>query len=270
MDETIKIYRANELVSNSIYGLTVAKIDSDPKKFKKWQKSLGISHKKVPLPWTNREIFQQILDEQRNRERELVKKHPWFPVFYNWLIAILLVFLAASFIMWGVKIHTDRQISIASATALADYQAEQEAKEREAQAVLLAERNSAQAKKDRDIELMAKFLEGLSGFVKNKGYTDVDLYTYGQCPLNRVLNPAFWCTTLEEALRQENQWVGYSENNQVTKANKELATRIINEFYDDATRPCGYEYCWTEFTDKGLYLKSDFGPASFNNTWRAG
>lgn len=256
MDETVKIYRAKELAMNTLNGFTIAKFSTPVKDT--WEK-----------PKTKLSTLKLVIREKEAETGRLMDKHPWAVIFYNWLVLACILALLISFIVWGVQIHTNEQISIASATALADYQAEQAAKEREAQAVLLAERNSVQAKKDKDIELMAKFLEGLSGFVKNKGYTNVDLYTYGQCPLNRILNPAFWCTTLEEAVRQENQWVGYSENNQVTAANKELATRIINEFYDESTRPCGYEFCWTEFTDNGLYLKSDFGPATFNNTWRA-
>lgn len=246
MDETIKIYPAVTIKTESTWN------DTEDKAF-----------------ITRSDIWKDIVNEREGAIRNLQAKYPWVPLFYNWLIAALILLLGFSFIWWGLSVNAKNQAAADYDAAVQTFYREQEEKARDAQAALEEAQKSEQELRKKDIELMAKFLEGLSGFVKNRGYTSVDLYTYAQCPINRMLNPAFWVSTLEEALNQEDQWVGFSHSNQVTAENEALATRIINELYDGETRPCGYEYCWTEFTDKGLYLKSDFGPATFNNTWRA-
>lgn len=217
---------------------------------------------------TNREIWHQVFAEQEARTRELQAKYPWFNIFYNYLVAACLVALLFSLIWWKIDVDATKRASVEYELRLETFYAEQELRVQEEQAALLAAQNSEAARRETEYNLMARFLQGIDGFVKNRGYSTYDLITYAQCPLNRVLNPAFKCSTIEEAILQEGQWVGFSENNQVTAENYEIAKRVIDDFYDDSVRPCSYDYCWTEFTDHGLYLKSDFGPATFDNTWR--
>lgn len=252
MDEAVKIY--------SLSGALIATREH----VRPNSKELGsvCSRKK------NREIWREVISEREAEIKALQKKYPWFNVFYNWVIAGLIIALIFSLIWWGLDVNATKRASAEYELRLETFYAEQELREQEKQAALLAVQNSEAARRESEYELMAQFLEGIRGFVDNRGYSTNDLITYAQCPLNRVLNPTFTCSTLEEAIRQDGQWVGFSEKNQMTAENYQIAKKVIDDFYDNPVHPCGYEYCWTEFTDHGLYLKSDFGPATFDNTWR--
>lgn len=218
--------------------------------------------------------FMKTIEENEERIRRLNARYPWVPILFNWIIAALIVLLVFSFVRWGIKIRNDNREASIRATAYAEFQAEQTAKEQEAEDAKKKEEASIASQMARDIDLMAMFLDGIKGFVENRGYTDIDVETYGQCPINRVLNTTDAefkdITTLEEAIMQDSQWVGMSLSNQITIGNKAIAEKLVTRFYNKEPMPCSNSYCWTEFTDRGLWLKSDYGPAAFNNTWRAG
>ena len=216
------------------------------------------------------DTLNRVIAEREQKTRELQETYPWFPLLTNWVIAWLIILLCFSFAWWGLSVSAKTKASAEYDQAVEAFYSERQAEEEAAQKAAEEAAQSEKALKERDIVLMAKLLDGIKGFVENKGYTDIDLETYAQCPVNRVLNPAFSCTTIEEAILQEGQWVGFSQSNQVTMKNRRIAEKIVNRLYSDEPQPCSNSFCWTEFTDKGLYLKSDFGPASFNNTWRAG
>lgn len=252
MDEAVRIYSPSRALI-----VTRKQVQPDNKKLERARRRKE-----------NIEIWREVIAKREAEIRALQKKYPWFNVFYNYLMAACLIALAFSLVWWRLDVNATKRASAEYELRLETFYAEQELKVQEEQAALLAAQNSEAARREAEYNLMAKFLEGINGFVKNRGYSTNDLITYAQCPLNRVLNPTFTCSTLEEAIRQENQWVGFFENNQVTAENYQIAKRVIDDFYDNPVRPCGYEYCWTEFTDHGLYLKSDFGPATFDNTWR--
>lgn len=256
MEEIVKIY---EPISETIFATTPAKLEV----MKMWVNAQTEAKRKPKTLW------QELLDSRQKQIKNLEQKYPWAPILYNWTIAILIVLIAAALVWWAMDINVRSKAAAEYDAAVQSFYAEQEAKAEAERAAAAAIQNSEQAKRDKDIQLMAKFLDGIKGFVQNRGYTALDLETYGQCPINRVLNPAFACSTLEEAIMQEDQWVGFSVNNQVTAENKAIAAKLVNAFYGEEAQPCSYDYCWTEFTDQGLFLKSDFGQATFRNVWRA-
>lgn len=303
MEEAVKIYecksRAKDLASNHLGCLTAAKFSSSIEDIRnitgeereRYFNNLALQQvninsytvkaaraeaaarkakRNANRKETKMETLTDVLEEREERTQELQERHPWAQIFYNWTLAGLIVLLGFSFVWWGLNIHAETKASAAYDQAVEAFYSERQAEEEAAQKAAEEEAQSEAAKRERDIVLMAKLLDGIKGFVENKGYTDIDLETYAQCPVNRVLNPAFTCTTLEEAILQENQWVGFSQSNQVTLKNKQIAKVIVDRFYDEEPQPCSNSYCWTEFTDRGLYLKSDYGPATFNNVWRAG
>ena len=276
MEEVIKIYRAR----NSLDSITNVTGEERERYFRNlaWQqtnaganvRSMAYLAKRQNRKETRMDTLNRIIAEKEQKTRELQETYPWFPLLTNWVIAGLIILLCFSFIWWGLSVSARTKASAEYDQAVEAFYSERQAEEEAAQKAAEEAAQSEAALRERDIYMMSKFIAGIQGFVENKDYTDVDLETYAQCPVNRVLNPAFSCTTIEEALSQEGQWVGYSALNHPTMKHRQIAEKIVNRLYDGEPQPCSNSYCWTEFTDKGLYLKSDFGPASFNNTWRAG
>lgn len=276
MEEVIKIYKAR----NSLDGITNVAGEERERYFRTlaWQqtnvganaRAVAYLAKRQNRKETRMETLNHVIAEREQKTRELQETYPWFPILTNWVIAGLIILLCFSFIWWGLSVSARTKASAEYDQAVKAFYSERQAEEEAAQKAAEEAAQSEEALRNRDIDMMSKFIAGIQGFVENKGYTDVDLETYAQCPVNRVLNPAFSYTTIEEVLSQEGQWVGYSASNQPTMKHRQIAEKIVNRLYNHEPQPCSNSYCWTEFTDKGLYLKSDFGPASFNNTWRAG
>lgn len=276
MEEVIKIYRARNRL-DSITNVTGEERERYFRNLAWQQTNVGANAraaaylaKRQNRKETRMETLNRVIAEIEQKTRELQETYPWFPILTNWVIAGLIILLCFSFIWWGLSVSARTKASAEYDQAVEAFYSERQAEEEAAQKAAEEAAQSEAAMRERDIYMMSKFIAGIQGFVENKGYTDVDLETYAQCPVNRVLNPAFSCTTIEEALSQEGQWVGYSVLNQPTMKHRQIAEKIINRLYNHEPQPCSNSYCWTEFTDKGLYLKSDFGPASFNNTWKAG
>lgn len=276
MEEVIKIYRARNSIDN-ITNVTGEERERYFRNLARQQTNVGANVRGVAYlakkrigKETKMETLNYVLGEREEKTRELQERHPWAQIVYNWALAGLIVLLGFSFVWWGINISAQTKASAEYDRAVEAFYSERQAEEEAAQRTAEEAAQSEAAMRERDIVLMAKLLDGIKGFVENKGYTDIDLETYAQCPVNRVLNPGFSCMTIEEAILQEGQWVGFSQSNQVTMRNKAIAKKVVDRLYDDEPQPCSNSYCWTEFTDKGLYLKSDFGPATFNNVWRAG
>lgn len=278
MEEVIKIYRARNSL-DSIRNATGEECERYFRDLARKQvnaaanvRSVAYLAKKQNRKETRMDTLNRVIAEREQKTRELQETYPWFPLLTNWAIAGLVILLCFSFVWWGLSISARTKASAEYDQAVEAFYSERQAEEEAAQKAAEEEAQSEAALRERDIYMMSKFVAGIQGFVENKGYTDIDLETYAQCPVNRVLNTSDFSeiTNLEEALSQEGQWVGYSALNQPTMKHQQIAEKIVNRLYNHEPQPCSNSYCWTEFTDKGLYLKSDFGPANFNNTWRAG
>lgn len=230
---------------------------------------------KKPMPKTtfkdNMKMLQDVLTEQQNKTKILMKKHPWVPILTNWAMAILIIVLIGSLFVWRTQVKAEERAGILAAEAMAQYQAEQMAKEEETRLALLAEQNSENAKREADTILMAKLFAGIDNFVEKYGYGERDLRTYGECVINRVLNNKNEfrnLSTIAEVITQPNQWIGFSENNQVVDKYYKIASEVVNSYYDNAVRPCTSDYCWAELTSNGIYLKNEYNDGKYVSTWR--
>lgn len=297
MDEAIRVYLPRKQ-------LTVDRILEDWDDIDDWDRPVHVPEKtisdsqeekvkdttdkkKAETKWESRlNTLKEVLANQRKREMDLRFRHPGFNLVYNWILAILIASLMIGSIWaWSHNRKVEKEQSI-YATAYAEGKADV-VSEQQAQAEAEANSQAAYKKKIDDLmtadtQLVARFLQGIEGFETNEkyNYTPIDVETYGQCPINRVLDETefAWCTTLEQAIMQENQWVGMSLNNQPTQRNVQIAQKLVHrlyailypDLYEDDPMPCSSKYCWTEFTKDGLWLKSTYGTATFNNTWRAG
>lgn len=205
--------------------------------------------------------FMDVVREQDRRTKTLSKKHPIVSKIWNLSVCFLLLAVLISVIFLNVKDQME-------AHAQEVYAAEQEAIAREKQRDIQMQHNAEMERRERETILIAKLMGGLKGFIENYGYSSDDLVTYAECPLNRVLNPEFRCDSIEEAILQANQWVGFSENNEVTQENYKLARWVVNDFYTNPFRIVSNEYCWAELNKDGCYLKKEVELNPYSRTWR--
>lgn len=255
MDETIRIYnpKANYLVA------------SLPKR------SYAVEEKPVPRyekeSW--KKTIKRVFDEQRKQEKELNEKYPMIIVFYNWFVVAVIIALFISFIAWGIDIRTDRKAAALTATAMADYQAEQQAVEDARQAEIAAAAASETTIMKNEANFIAKMLYGARFFEDKYGYSTDDYMTLARCVFNRVDNPKF-PNTVQEVVQQENQWVGYYDNNEITDKFYKIAYAAVEEWHHEAIRPVTSDYAWAELTSRGCYLKNDYEANGYAIRWRYG
>ncbi len=217
---------------------------------------------------SNRIKFIDIVKEQEEKTNRIVERHP--KIQKIWLRSVGALFLAVciSVIFFAVRGNLEAKALAEELKAQEAYAAEQEAIAREKQRDIQLAQNAEMERRERETVLIAKLMGGLKGFVKNYGYSSNDLITYAECPLNRVLNPAYACGTIEEAILQPGQWVGFSENNEVTQENYKLARWVVTDFYTSPFRICSNEYCWAELNRDGCYLKKEVELNPYSRTWR--
>lgn len=205
--------------------------------------------------------FRSIVRAQEEETRRLAEKHPKVRMIWTRSIGALLLAFVISVIFFTVRGNIE-----AHAHAMELRAQEQLARER--QRDIQMAQNAEMERRERETILIAKLMGGLKGFVENYGYTSDDLVTYAECPLNRVLNPGFTCSTIEEAILQPGQWVGFSESNEVTQQNYTLARWVVNDFYTNPFRIVSNEYCWAELNKDGCYLKKEVELNPYSRTWR--
>lgn len=212
--------------------------------------------------------FMDIVREQEEETRKIVERHPRIQRIWLRSVGALTIAFIISVIFFTVKDGIEAHAHAMEIKAQEAYAAEQEAIAREKQRDIQFQQNAEMERRERETVLIAKLLGGLKGFVENYGYTNDDLITYAECPLNRVLNPGFTCQTIEEAILQPSQWVGFSESNEVTQENYKLARFVINDFYTNPFRIVPNEYCWAELNKDGCYLKKEVELNPYSRTWR--
>lgn len=217
---------------------------------------------------SNRIKFMEVIREREEKTRQIVEQHPKIQTIWLRSIGALLLAIIVSVIFFTVRGNIEAQALAAELRAQEAYETEQENLARQKQRDIQMAQNAEMERRERETILIAKLMGGLKGFVENYGYTSDDLITYVECPLNRVLNPGFTCSTIEEAILQPGQWVGFSESNEVTQANYTLARWVVNDFYTNPFRIVSNEYCWAELNKDGCYLKKEVELNPYSRTWR--
>lgn len=212
--------------------------------------------------------FSNIVKAQENETKQLAENHPRVQKLWIRSVEALILAVIITVIFFSVKDGLEAHALAMELKAQEAYAAEQDAIAREKQRDIQAAQNAEMERRERETVLIAKLIGGLKGFVENYGYSRDDLITYAECPLNRVLNSEFTCQTVEEAILQPGQWVGFSENNEVTQENYKLARFVVNDFYTNPFRICPNEYCWAELNKDGCYLKKEVELNPYSRTWR--
>lgn len=196
--------------------------------------------------WTNYfENWTNYFENQSRIEQDMCFRHPWFNMFYNWMIAALIVALFVSFIGWGLDIRTRRMADEMTARALASWQTEQAIQDESA-------RSSQEYVMDREATAVAKAFYGIRLFIEKYDYSESDLATYARCMFNRADS-----VDLIRVISEPNQFTGYSDENQVLAEYKQLALRLVEEWHTEDARPVDISYRFAELTPQGIFLKDD-------------
>ena len=213
--------------------------------------------------------MREFINARSKRTRELMHEFPWFTKVYNAIGALAVLALIVSLIVWRVDVVKEQKASEAAAVAFAEQRAAEELRIQQEKEAELAEQLALAQKQEADTVLMAKFIAGINGFVENYGYSENDLRTYAECVINRVLDQKHgFPNTIEEVIKQENQWVGFSESNQVIDQYYKIASVVVSNFYADSRRPVSSDFCWVELRREGCWLKNEFTDSQYVRTWR--
>lgn len=212
--------------------------------------------------------MQKILEEQDAREKLLMWKHPWVNVFYNYLVAALLIALSVSLYGWALDVWTQHRADAQTEAVLAAYQAEQQAAEDARLQELAAIQASEEAVIEREATAIAKAFYGIKNFVEKYHYTDEDLITYARCIFNRV-DASKGINSVDVILSTPDQFLAYAENNPVLTEFYQIAHEAVTEWHNETVKPCDLSYRYAELTENGIYLSNEFNADGYSRRWRA-
>lgn len=211
--------------------------------------------------------MEEILARQEQIERDMVFRHPWVPFYYNWVIAVTVVALFISFVIWGLDIRTERRAADMTATARAAWeaqlQAEADAKEEE----LAQIRASQEHIMTEEAKVIAKAFYGIRNFDDKYGYTASDFETYARCIFNRADATG---DSIEAVVSKKDQFLGYSEKNQLVKEYYDMAIRFVDEWHQEEVKPCDIRYQFALLDDDGIWLVKNFNADGKERRWQAG
>ena len=213
-------------------------------------------------------IFREITEEYREQERNMVFRYPWFNFAYNWMILMLVIGLAISCIIWAVDIRTEKREVSAAATALAEYQAQEQAKVDARAAELAAAQMSEEAMLDRWATAGAKMLYGIRNFKDKYNYNDSDYETYLQCVWNRFLF-GNKLTDVVTIIEQKDQFVGYYDTNTVLDELYRFSKDFFEKKLHETKLVCDPSFRYAELTPQGIYLVSEFGANGYARRYHA-
>lgn len=264
MDESIRIYsprtqitKARMIADNTIFGLTQAKFSS----------SVSDKQRKQPL-WrkkSNMEILKDVYEQREAEIHTLYQKYPWADILRNWITAILIVALFASFVVWGLNIRTERIAADMTAVEVAKVNAEHEAREQARLQELAAMEQSIETIMKKNARIKAQVFYGSRNFEEKYGYTKADFLTLGTCMDNRC---EFYGLDLETVANKEEWWVGYYESNPVIDKYYQWALESEKERVEQDAKAIGTDYIYTNYTERGLYLSKEFNSDAPYTWWR--
>lgn len=211
--------------------------------------------------------MKEILEKHRQDEAEMCFRHPWFNVFYNYVVAVCIVALFVAFFDWGIDIRTRKEAEAMTAALLAEMDAEHEAMMAEAEAAEMALLESEEHIMTEEAKVVAKAFYGIRRFVEKYGYTQSDLETYARCMFNRADATG---QSLEAVVSKKDQFLGYSENNQLVKEYYDFAIKFVNEWHNEEVKPCDISYQFAELEDDGIWLVKNFNADGKERRWQAG
>lgn len=214
----------------------------------------------------------KVIEEDAERTRKLREKHPFASIFYNWIALAACLALVVSLVVYGIQVNTQNKIASMTAIAMADYQAEQEAEKKAQEEARLAALKAEQKSEEYIVKTLAtkvaKMFYGIRNFEEKYGYSELDFETYARCAFNRA-EAIGGPDGLAAVIDRKDQWVGYSDGNQVVDKYYRMARGFVEEWIHEETKPCSTEYTYAELTEHGIYLKKSLEADAYSPRWRA-
>lgn len=209
--------------------------------------------------------MNEYFDKQKQLEADLNFRHPWFNVVYNYLIAGCMICLVISLVIWGLNVRTENRAAAMTASALASWQADQDAKETAAAKELAAIQASEEFVIKQEAEAVAKAFYGIHLFIDKYRYDEDDLITYARCMFNR----ADKSNDLISVVTAKDQFTGYRDDNPVLAEYYNLAFKLVDEWHHETIKPCDTAFQFAELTSAGIYLKQDLHADGYARRWHS-
>ena len=206
----------------------------------------------------------EYFERQRKIEADMCFRHPWFNVFYNYLVALCILALLASFVWWGVDIHRRNRDEMIRLQVLADMDREHAEMMAAAEAQEAKRKASMEYIVEQESTAVAKAFYGIVKVIDKYHYSDSDLETYARCMFNRAEGG-----DLIDEISKPEQFVGYNEQNQVIAEYKQLAERLVKEWHSETVKPCDTSFVFAELTPNGIFLKQDLHADGYARRWHA-
>ena len=201
-------------------------------------------------------ILEEIFAEQEAREEELRFRNPSFSFWYNWLVALLIFILFAGFGFWGAQIRRDTRDEAVRAQVLAEMDAEHEQMMAEAAAAERRAQKEEEALQIQEAQAIARAWYGIRNFTAKYHYTNADLYTYAYCPVNRA---AATGKTIMEVLAEPDQFIAYSEHNNLETDLYNLALQFVADLHAGKLPQCDAKFKYAVLSEMGIWLVDDPG-----------
>lgn len=207
----------------------------------------------------NTRIWREIFREQEEREELLRFRNPSFSFWYNWLIVAVVVALFASFVKWGIDIHTNTAAEAAKAELLAQMDQEHAEMIAAAEAQEAERKAAAESLQISEAQAVARAFFGIRNFVDKYGYSNSDLETYARCIFNRADARG---KPVEEIVAEKGQFLAYSEHNTLLKEYYDLALQFVEAWHNEDAHPCDVQkFQNAVFTEYGIYLVDSINKA---------
>lgn len=210
--------------------------------------------------------LKRTIEENELRIHELNECYPWVQIFARWICAALSILFIGACVWWGMDISAKNKAEAAYDEKVNAFYQEQESKAEADRQAALAAQNSEEAIMKENAKWKAKVLYGARNFEDKYGYTKADFLTLCQCIDNRC---TFYGMTVEEVVKQPDQWVGYYDSNpaDVDKYYK-IALESEKTKAEQETKPVGADFVYAYYTDRGIYLSNKYGEKNGFGMWR--
>lgn len=216
------------------------------------------ANEKNERSWFSIDIFKEVLAEHSIRSKKLNKKHPWFEILYNWILALVIIALTISLIVWGISVYADKKAESLASIALQNYQEELRFIEETKQAELAAEAALEENIIKSQATDAAKMIYGIRNFIEKYGYSTSDLKTYVRCAIDRYdFNNG--SVDFHEIVAQDGQFLAYYETNPVLDEYYKIAYEEISTWHNETSKPWDSSFRFAELREDGIWLTNEFG-----------
>ena len=196
----------------------------------------------------------EILEARAMNERDLTARHPWVPIIYNWIIALLIVALMVAMAKWGLDIRREIRDNALREQAVQDYKDEQEAAAATAAPVV--------DPYEEDFGKVAGVIARLNTEQQKKTELGVFIARY---------KSAEFADDFGTLAEQDGQWPLYDGKDRTyDQSDWDLVDGMLRPFLDKGIVPVGLKdgFCWATWSPNDLVARNSYDLTPGMETWR--